>query len=238
MGRLAIAWWLVSIGGCAQVLGIDDRVIDAASVPCVTMYDDNDGDGHGNPYAPTSACDGPPPGAVASNDDCSPTDSTTYPGALERCDDVDNNCDTVIDENACPAGCSAARRPPPYYDRIYLFCAIGSSWVVAEQSCVNAGGHLTAIEGQGENDFVASVAATRLGPAPVWIGGIDFPDLNKWHWVEPPTQFSIGMTCNAGQFCNWATGQPNNTTTTSCVELGPMWNDQACTYVSPYVCRI
>jgi hypothetical protein len=35
------------------------------------------------------------------NDDCAPTDSAVYPGAIEACNGIDDNCDDVIDEGCC-----------------------------------------------------------------------------------------------------------------------------------------
>ena len=43
---------------------------------------------------------------VVADDDCDDTDPTTFPGADEVCDGVDNNCDERIDENAIDATAS------------------------------------------------------------------------------------------------------------------------------------
>ena len=63
----------------------------------VSWYQDLDGDGFGNPAVDIIACS-PPAGYVADNTDCVDSDSGVYPGAVELCDDLDNNCDGVIDE--------------------------------------------------------------------------------------------------------------------------------------------
>ena len=44
------------------------------------------------------ACD-LPFGYVSDSTDCDDTDTYIYPGAIEYCDGVDNNCDGVTDEN-------------------------------------------------------------------------------------------------------------------------------------------
>jgi len=60
-------------------------------------YADADGDGFGDPftvvYAPF-----PPPMWVDNHLDCDDTRNTVYPGALEICDNLDNDCNGVIDD--------------------------------------------------------------------------------------------------------------------------------------------
>ncbi|MEN8191466.1 MAG: DUF6443 domain-containing protein, partial [Bacteroidota bacterium] len=60
---------------------------------------DADGDGYGNPNLQIEAAT-QPPGYVANNSDCDDTDSSVYPGALEVCDGLDNDCDGYTDEGA------------------------------------------------------------------------------------------------------------------------------------------
>jgi hypothetical protein len=63
----------------------------------VTVYDDLDGDGHGDPATETTTCT---PGAdqVELGDDCDDTEAAAHPGAAEVCDEVDNDCDGETDE--------------------------------------------------------------------------------------------------------------------------------------------
>ncbi len=62
-----------------------------------TFYQDQDGDGYGNPSSYVSACS-PPPGFVSNSSDCDDTDSGINPSAGEVCDGVDNDCDGEVDE--------------------------------------------------------------------------------------------------------------------------------------------
>ncbi|MEI6511108.1 MAG: putative metal-binding motif-containing protein [Candidatus Uhrbacteria bacterium] len=69
-------------------------------VPCETStwHPDSDGDGYGDPATSAEACD-QPDGYVADGTDCDDASADTYPGAAERCDLQDNNCDGLADEN-------------------------------------------------------------------------------------------------------------------------------------------
>lgn len=60
-------------------------------------YADTDGDSFGDADATLKDCD-PPGGYVADDTDCDDTNSSAFPGAKEVCDDVDNDCDTDVDE--------------------------------------------------------------------------------------------------------------------------------------------
>lgn len=62
-----------------------------------TYYADTDGDGFGDSAAAIDACERPF-GAVENDSDCDDSQSTSYPGAIELCDNEDNDCDGNIDE--------------------------------------------------------------------------------------------------------------------------------------------
>lgn len=65
----------------------------------ITYYEDFDGDGYGNGSVTTDSCTGAPEGFVSNMTDCDDENPTTYPGAVEICDDgADNNCDGNYNE--------------------------------------------------------------------------------------------------------------------------------------------
>ncbi len=62
-------------------------------------YADADMDGFGDPSTTTFACIAPV-GFVANDTDCDDTNDAVFPGATEECDDLDNNCDGIVDNLA------------------------------------------------------------------------------------------------------------------------------------------
>ena len=63
-----------------------------------TYYLDFDTDGFGDPNTVILSCE-PVEGYVLNDDDCMDTDTQSYPNAPEFCDNTDNNCDGVVDED-------------------------------------------------------------------------------------------------------------------------------------------
>ncbi|MBM4392924.1 MAG: hypothetical protein FJ090_17500 [Deltaproteobacteria bacterium] len=65
----------------------------------LTFHADTDADGFGDPAASSVACDASP-GWVEDATDCDDTLDTVFPGAPETCNEVDDDCDGDIDEDA------------------------------------------------------------------------------------------------------------------------------------------
>jgi len=63
----------------------------------ITVYLDEDGDGHGVPDQTALGC-GANPGYASVDDDCDDTDELAYPDAPELCNERDDNCDGSDDE--------------------------------------------------------------------------------------------------------------------------------------------
>lgn len=86
--------------------GIDndcDDAIDEDAVDASVFYGDSDGDGFGDPDDPISACEAPT-GAVSNADDCDDSSRFVAPGATERSDGVDQDCDGRVDEHLLTPG--------------------------------------------------------------------------------------------------------------------------------------
>src|SRR5688572_653663 len=67
----------------------------------VTFYRDADGDGYGNPNSSLQSCSAPA-GYVSNKQDCNDNNPAINPAAVEICGNgIDDNCNGVIDEQAC-----------------------------------------------------------------------------------------------------------------------------------------
>ncbi len=64
----------------------------------LAFYLDSDGDGHGDPTEAVWAC-ALPEGASTLADDCNDADALVSPSAVEECNDADDNCNGLVDED-------------------------------------------------------------------------------------------------------------------------------------------
>lgn len=154
---------------------VDDGALDAA-----TWYADADGDGYGDAGVPLSACE-PVDGTVADATDCDDTDAAALPGAVERLDGNDDDCDGIVDEAAVA--------------------------VVFASYCLSSSGHesLTSVlaTAQEESALRVYLAALALGmdrfdePASGWTSAVgdlasyDLVVFNDCGWSWQPGQQAI-----------------------------------------------
>jgi len=81
--------------------GVDndcDTEVDENATDAGAWYADTDGDGYGDPDASTLSCDGGTQ-YVADDTDCDDTDAAVSPGATEVCNGLDDDCDTLVDDD-------------------------------------------------------------------------------------------------------------------------------------------
>ncbi len=76
----------------------DGETDEADAIDAPTWYADSDGDEFGDPETSERACSAPE-GYVADDRDCDDTDEAINPAADEVCDELDNDCDSEVDED-------------------------------------------------------------------------------------------------------------------------------------------
>ena len=114
---------------------LDASVGTDAGCSTTTYHRDADGDGRGDPGDAMTVCGDAPSGYVADNTDCLDSDRDVHPGAAERCNAVDDDCDGMVngplaDDRACMA--LAGDYTTPY--RMYTAERLGST-VINQVTC-------------------------------------------------------------------------------------------------------
>ena len=83
----------------------DGQVDEVGAAGCMPHYEDPDDDGFGG-GEPQCLCGPAGQFTVLISGDCNNASDKAYPGALETCDGLDNNCDSMVDEPGA-AGCAS-----------------------------------------------------------------------------------------------------------------------------------
>jgi len=87
----------------------DGEADEPDAIDAETFFTDADADGFGDAATPVRAC-ALPEGATVDDTDCDDSNAEIHPEATEVCDELDNDCDSVVDED------DAADAPTWYRD--------------------------------------------------------------------------------------------------------------------------
>lgn len=124
---------------CDEIDNDCDTYIDEESpVGSLPWFADVDGDGFGDPDNNQFACV-QPDGFIPDNRDCNDNDAFVYPDAPEYCDGIDNDCDSVTDEDsALDAGTYFKDSDGDGFGNPFLQdrrCNSGNEYVSNDQDC-------------------------------------------------------------------------------------------------------
>ena len=111
--------------------GVDDDCDGTSGVGTTdapTWYADGDGDGHGDADLSVAACS-VPDGYVADATDCDDARADVFPGAVEVCNGIDDDCDGTTDTGAADSPTWFGDADQDGYGGLYL----GSSTVTLER---------------------------------------------------------------------------------------------------------
>jgi hypothetical protein len=167
----------------------------------------------------------------------------------ERCNGHDDNCNEVIDEQACNSnqngtvGCSGfvlSSRP----SHGYMLCTdTMRDYSHAQEACAGQGMRLAWLESAEENSQVATKVSSLSKDAEVYIGANDIANEGKWYW-DGGAQFwdgnNFGKPVN-GMYSAWTQGTPNNANNSEdCAVLSSgsaTWGDRSCSIKFAYLCE-
>ncbi len=179
-------------------------------------YVDLDGDGYGTGPAMPMCAD--ISGVVPRDGDCDDGDPGTTPGAKERCDNIDNDCDTSFDEGAS----TSCAGPNADYICIDGFCEIASCTgtygdcdLRASTGCeidlaVDGAVDSCGICGASCTDCDAGICTSTLGIVSVNTtvmdaSGVAVPGIPVWTPLTVPV---LSATTDAGGFVNLQLSAP------------------------------
>ena len=170
--------------------------------------------------------DGDGDGSPACLADCDDSDPEVRPGAVERCDGIDHDCDGLVgDATSCPC------QPLEAGGAHFTMCTFSQPWDLARAHCAAHGGDLAWID-DAEQNFALWQAA-KPSFARQWLIGLnDRGAEDEYRWADG----------SAPSFLHWHWPEPNNVGDEDCGELGGQadsgWNDINCNTPRPFLCRL
>ncbi len=216
--------------------GLDNDCDGDGDEEVLLWYIDLDGDGYGDPGATVDGdtCTGSDPTLTTDTSDCYDGDPAISPDGTETCDGLDNDCDTIVDnDGTCPCA-------QEYYgDRSFMYCAIPSTWFEARDFCASYGYHLNRIGDDAENQWADETADT-YSTGKWWMGYNDLDEEGTWVWED-------GSSIT---YSNWHAGEPNNVGGSpgdgynegeDCGQFNRWddltWNDEPCDLQFNFICE-
>ena len=192
------ARWDVDGDGVERPDDCDDG--DPTVAEMTTFYADADGDGAGDTLAPVQACRAPPDTSATSGD-CDDANPATFPTATETCDDKDNDCDGIIDEDLPIYTWYADEDGDGFGDGDLVLedCAEPAGYVASSGDCDDHDPDV--------NPDAVELCATEQAPVDEDCDGLLDDDDPS---VEPPTFYADRDGDGYGTGTGVATCNPNN----------------------------
>lgn len=162
----------------------------------LTFYADSDGDFYGDANSIAQGCT-LPAGFVFNNTDCDDQDGTTYPGAFDACNNFDDNCNGLVDENWAQLELYADVDGDGFGSGIaYLFCAVIPGYTLINGDCNDEDStvHPGAIEvcGNTTDEDCNGISAACAPPPPQTC-----MKKKTWYWLTKKCETTTDLSkCN------------------------------------------
>lgn len=174
--------------------------------------------------ADAGVSDGAPPIAIDAGG-CTPSNT-----GFESCDGIDNDCDTLIDEDGCPTTCHGAATA----DNGYMVCDELVGYDVAAAACESQGLLLVTIDSAELNQALSELmypADGSMDQLYFWIGASRVDSSSAWTWADGATW---------GTYANWKNGVPGNAGNANCIQVDDLarWLAGQCTQTKRYACEL
>ena len=222
-----------------------DGTVDDGAVDATVWYADLDGDQYGDVDSTVLSCS-QPTGTVQDATDCNDLEATAYPGAVELCDSLDNDCNDAVDDGLALGGgvlCAAPSCEAIYTslsggslaDGTYWLDPTGSDpfevhcdmteggWALVYNMCQNNGGSALAGDLQIESpvlptaNFVTSLGYTRA--ADIGAAEVRFgSDFTPGGYIF--SWSTLSAISNPGPLEQTLNGTPHSNLQNACAGLG------------------
>ncbi len=207
---------------------------------------DDDGFGKGEPIA---VCAGnPPPGYADNNDDCDDSNPDVNPGTNELCDEIDNNCNGIINEFSEANKDCKLFGDTCYlkeYDGHYYYACARKTWPFSvNDMCKNLTGDMAysyhiKISSEAENNAMQSLLNTLGSDASIGLFDILGNDIVEgFLWVADDSKLE-GEFGDPLQAPPWKNGAPDKKGETwTKIRAGDLrWDDIGGLEANPFICE-
>lgn len=163
--------------------------------------------------------------------------------ATERCNGVDDDCDTLVDEEAaCPDDCKALVGPAGRF----TFCNRRLTFSSATAFCTELGLRLPVLDTADKNTLAKEATLDRTPDEIGFYLDARLSDAGNWQWNDG-REFWRGDDLGApvlGMYSNWLEYNPTGDTAERCAEAfvaasfrGGRWGDQDCDKARAVLCE-
>lgn len=157
----------------------------------------------------------------------------------ERCNGLDDDCDSKADQGACKPGCTGLA----LRGHGYMFCSAMAvaAFNDAKSACAVQGQHLVWLEDAAEAVALHQAINPAISGGEYYLGATDVEQEGAWHWVggAPFWNGDFAGRAVSGAYANWRRSDPNGSVAANCAVVvdDATWRDRACSDVEAFVCE-